>query len=51
MGRNGKSLVRDRFTWNSAGPKLMELYMRVVSQARAAGVGTTARAGAIGIGQ
>ena len=51
MGMNGKRLVRDCFTWDSAGPRLMELYTRVASERRAANTAAAANAPAIGIRQ
>jgi len=51
MGLNGKRLVRDCFTWDSAGPNLMDLYRRVASH-RPVGDSTVAHdTSAIGIGQ
>jgi glycosyltransferase involved in cell wall biosynthesis len=50
MGLNGKRLVRDRFTWDAAGPKLMELYARVASQSRAGTTNAVAKARVRGIG-
>ena len=31
MGRNGKNLAREQFSWESAGTRLMELYAGVIS--------------------
>jgi glycosyltransferase involved in cell wall biosynthesis len=49
MGRNGKHLVRDCFSWDSAGPRLMDLYTRVTSPTRTANTDAVPDAPAIGI--
>ena len=51
MGLNGKRLVRDCFTWDSAGPRLMDLYRRVASHRPVADTAVARDTSAIGIGQ
>ena len=51
MGLNGKRLVRDCFTWDSAGPNLMDLYRRVASHRPVADTAVARDTSAIGIGQ
>ena len=51
MGLNGKRLVRDCFTWDSAGPRLMDLYRRVASHRPVADTAVARDTSAIGLGQ
>ena len=51
MGLNGKRLVRDCFTWDSAGPNLMDLYRRVASHRPVGDPAVACDTSAIGIGQ
>ena len=51
MGLNGKRLVRDCFTWDSAGPNLMDLYRRVASHRPVGDTAVAHDTSAIGIGQ